>query len=147
MADVPPTRNALHQVQQLLSQPRATSSISTRSADHLIELDRLRNSKNPLLLTEDQYAKPRLIQHNYLLNFLDLGQPRISVGYVQRIYYHQLCTGKKLPAHLQNPDTFWRFLNEEGVREVSDLASRLTYGSERFVANQSEIGQKMLDVL
>ena len=38
-------------------------------------------------------------------------------------------------------------MNEEGVREVSDLASRLTYGSERFVANQPEIGQTMLDVL
>ena len=83
MADVPPTRNALHQVQQLLSQPRAASSINTRSADHLIELDRLRNSKNPLLLTEDQYARPRLIQHNYLLDFLELGQPRIAVGSVR----------------------------------------------------------------
>ena len=38
-------------------------------------------------------------------------------------------------------------MNQEGVREVSDLASRLTYGSERVVANQPVIGQKMLDVL
>lgn len=91
MAEEPPTRNALHHVQQLLSQPRATSSISTRSADHLIELDRLRNSKNPLLLTEDQYAKTRLIQHNYLLDYLDLDQPRMAVGGVQKIYYAHLC--------------------------------------------------------
>ena len=87
MAEETPTRNALHQVQQLLSQPRATSSITTRSADHLIELDRLHNAKNPLLPTEDKYAKPRLIQHNYLLEFLDLGQPRLAVGSVQRSYF------------------------------------------------------------
>ena len=110
MADVPPTRNALHQVQQLLSQPRATSSISTRSADHLIELDRLRNSKNPLLLTEDQYARPRLIQHNYLLDFLELGQPRIAVSSVQRSYYHQLCSGRNLPEHIRNSETLFSFL-------------------------------------
>ena len=130
MADSQSTRNALHQAQQLVSDSQAPSAAAnTRGHDYLKELSLLRHSKNPLLLPEDPFAKSKLNTHYYLLNYLELGQSILVVGGVQKSYYQHLSAGKELPAHLKDNKSFFYFLRTDGVRQISDLVSRLTHES------------------
>jgi hypothetical protein len=73
MADAPVDRNALHQAQMILNDPSIVPVVNTRNAEPLQELERIRNSKKPLLQLNDNVANYKRKNFHFILDYFDLG--------------------------------------------------------------------------